>query len=235
MRAGPPPLSDRRPAGLNADRPRLELALRRWQRASGPFWLYVGATPFLGDLPVADAPPSTSRRIPGAFDPGATPTLYVVDLPPTVTLPWTSRLNRMGFIVVPAIQRWCTTPAVLAGEGLVALLAQQGDEARLPPVTRGVAFLLDGDRAGPATRRAAGAPSRRDGAPRPVGAPRAFDNRHAQHVDSLPPPALLRASGLTRVVCVTRGSLAEDLAPYVTRLHEAQLQIEVVAVARAGH
>ncbi len=159
-------------------------------------------------------------------------TLFVFDLPPAVTLPWTPWLNRGGVVVAPVIQRWCTAPAVIPCEGLVADLIHFAPSGPNPEPITGAALLLDGERAGPVLR---GAPGRR------------FDNRHFLNVDLLPSPEFLAHHGFGHAHFIVRGVRAEevqgpdlseiaaDLRPYLQRLGADGLSVEVSRYARGAH
>ena len=142
-----------------------------------------------------------------------------MDLPPQSTLPWTPGLLRAGVAVVPAIHRWCTAPATIPSEALVSQLAGFAPRQRVPWDRGPVVLLLDGNRAG-ASRRA----NRR-----------AFDNRYHQNTDLLPSPDLLSGLGYRHSVWMSDGPLAADLAPYIARLEESQISVEVDLVAVPGH
>ena len=114
-------------------------------------------------------------------------------------------------MVVPAIQRWCTAPAVIRCEALVSQLIQLAPTRVGARRLQAAALLLDGDRAG----RGAGA------------APRArFDNRHLLNVDLLPPADLLIQHGFERAEFLVTDSVAADLQPYLERLRDGGLEVE---------
>jgi hypothetical protein len=88
---------------------------------------------------------------------------------------------------------------------------------RHPAPGRGLALILDGERAGPPGR--------------PV-APRAFDNRYALRLDRFPPAALLIERGLRRTVWVRQEPRpAADLRPYVEALGAAGMRVDHLVVA----
>jgi hypothetical protein len=217
--------------------PTLARALACWQHAAGPYWPYVAATPFVGDVSEdwvrrvvhaelarrgADAARTRRRgdgetRVVGGGRvlhsilalAGDDRAAIFVDLPPKRALPATAELNRLGFIVVPVVQRWVVSSAVLDCRTLVARLVIDGERSRHPARERGVVFVLDGDRAGPPGY-----------APGPR-VPRRFDNRYAYPPDRLPPPTFLRAHGIVaarwlgpaRDLQTYRDNLARSLLP----------------------
>ena len=199
-------------------------ALVQWQYGAGDYWLYVCAAPFVGDAercrqtarPGASPPRNRLirplRELLGTIAPDEAPAI-LVDLPPTQTLPAAAILHRLGYLVVPVIQRWVTRPAVLPSERLVSQLVAFGREVRRPRQVRGVVFLLDGDRRGhdqPAAEPRE-APGRR----------RAFDNRYTYPTCRFPPPSFLRDHGITSVRWLSAGDLADDLRPYVEALAQS--------------
>jgi hypothetical protein len=138
----------------------LARALLRWQDAAGPWWPYVCATPFLSDLTESDLTVAESRtgvpRLPAplaralrTIDDDRATALFV-DLAPESTLAATPLLHDLGYVVVPVIQRWAAAPAIVPAETLLARLVAFAPRAALPAPARGVVFLLDGRRFGPA-------------------------------------------------------------------------------------
>ena len=136
--------------------------------------------------------------------------LWLVDLPASETLPWTPQLLGMGLRVIPAINRWCTSPAALPCETLVADLVRFAprDSSR---AGHGVVILLDGERAGDPEAAADAA---------------VFDNRHSQNTDMLPSTDFLLSEGVGRAVLVTP-AIAKDLGSYLDRLTQGGVQVEV--------
>lgn len=192
---------------LNAGRV-LDRALARWQHAAGPYWPYVGATPFFGNVPAAwlsGAADRGGRALAAAILALAPdePTALFVDGPVTRSLLATAELNRGGFFVVPVVQRWVTTPAVLGCRLLVARLVAASAGCRPPRSPRGVVFLLDGERGGGLDERADAAVPRR-----------AFDNRYTYPACRFPPPSFLLAQGVTAVRWLSAGGVADDLREY---------------------
>jgi glutathionylspermidine synthase len=191
-------------------------ALRRWQHAAGPFWLYVGAAPFLSDLE-AGSVTERGRRVPhvlsaalgDATDPE--PRLIVVDLPAVPILRATAALNARGYVVVPVIQRWLADPAVLASRDLLDALVAAGFRCRRPDHPRGVILVLDGERAGTSGRRA------RPGT--------AFDNRYDYSGGRFPAADLLQNQGIASVRWLSRNGLAPDLESFARSLAEAGFSI----------
>ena len=210
--------------GGDSERP-LARALAQWQDAAGPFWPYVCATPFLSDLAPSDAV-QAERRLPRALavalQPGAAKrTAIFVDQAPERTLAATPALTRLGYVVVPVIQRWATAPAVVPSETLLAQLVGFGELTTCPPNPRGLVFLLDRRRFGAGGRARVGD---RVGAPRhpPRAVRRAFDNRYEYPVCRFPPPDLLGAFGVGTSRWVPT-DVAPDMRPYFERLANAGL------------
>jgi glutathionylspermidine synthase len=208
--------------------PATHRALVQWQHGAGDYWLYVCAAPFIGDAerilqtarPNARPPRSRLirplRELLGTIALDEAPAI-LVDLPPTQTVPAAAILNRLGFLVVPVIQRWVDRPAVLPSERLVNQLVAFGREVRRPCQVRGVVFLLDGD------RRGRGQPA---GEPREASSRRrAFDNRYIYPTCRFPPASFLRDHGITSVRWLAAGDLAADLRPYVEDLSRTGLLV----------
>jgi hypothetical protein len=185
-------------------------ALVRWQHAAGPYWPYVCAAPFLAAALArrgrlgqpSEALVKAMRALP-QHERAA----VFLDLPAGETLPATAQLGRLGFLVVPVIQRWVVEAAVLPGEDLQAQLVGHAPPGRPPDAGRGVVFLLDGERAGPS----APAPARR------------FDNRYQYPICRFPPPDFLRRYGVRRVYWLSALPVAEDLVPYARLLADGGL------------
>ena len=198
-------------------------ALLQWQDAAGPYWPYVSAAPFLGDLPAAASKPGKVR--PGRVSPplrnalravgGEVGLALFVDISPTRTLPATTLLNHLGFIVVPLIERWVASPAVVRCETLASDLAAFGCAVVCPPRPRGVVFLLDGDRAG---------------TPGVLGSRTAkrLDNRYRYSTHRFPPPSFLQRQEIRTVHWLSERGIALDLRPYIDRLLDAGLPVEPV-------
>ena len=143
-----------------------------------------------------------------------TGTALVVDLPPEQSLAASGALSARGLLIVPIVQRWVSSSAVIPCSALVAALARGAAEVQLPKACRGVALLLDGERAGPPERIA-----RRRGA-------RAFDNRYHYSPDRFPSPSFLQRQGLRRVRWIAPG-IAADLRSYAADLAAAGLAPEL--------
>jgi len=154
--------------------------------------------------------------LPGPDQPG---TAIFIDLPPETTLGATVPLQRLGYIVVPVIQRWAVAPAVVRSERLLGLLVALAGDARAPTAVRGAAFLTDGRRFG--TRGQMPALQER---PRRVSFGRRFDNRYQYPICRFPPPELLIAQGFERAVWVPE-LIAPDLQPYAARLAAAGIAV----------
>lgn len=213
------------PTGLSGPPPgRLgrALALARWQRAAGPYWPYVCAAPLLGtDLaPVPAGLPRVPRVIHRALSRVRADERMAIfiDLPPGPSLAATPLLRGHGFHVVPVIQRWGAAAAVLRSDLLLHWLVTFAPSAPWPPAAGGVAFLLDGD------RRGAGSRPGRSMLDRPQRGLRRFDNRYAYPLCRFPPPAFLRAHGITAVRWISRSGIARDLVAYAEQLDPAGLR-----------
>lgn len=122
----------------------------------------------------------------------------------------------LGLFVVPVIQRWPAQPAVLSSRRLRQHLVAIGAMVQRPTVVRGVLFILDGDRAGPARLESSPCTGR------------VFDNRYAYPSCRFPPPGLLLHQGVTRAVWVSRGDVAADLLAYSESLKQAGLRLSSV-------
>jgi hypothetical protein len=197
--------------------PDLARALIRWQHAAGPYWLYVSPAPFLvsvvpprGRTPRRPAEEALVDLVAGSADEG--PAAVFVDLPPVPVLRSAPRLSRLGFFVVPALLRWGPARAHVPVEDLAATLVQVGETVRRPSVTRGVVFVLDGDRFG-----------------RPERPPdhRRFDNRYVYTSPSLPTASFLRQQGVVGTFWIASG-VAPDLRPYAQHLADAGLAPRVL-------
>jgi len=138
-----------------------------------------------------------------------------IDLPPTRTLPATTLLNHLGFIVVPLIERWVASPAVVRCETLARDLAAYGCAVVCPSRPRGVVFLLDGERAG-------------SGRPLGLRTAKRLDNRYRYSTHRFPPPSFLLRHEIRAVRWLSERGMAPDLQPYVDRLLDAGLPIEPI-------
>ncbi|MSQ27789.1 MAG: hypothetical protein EXR51_06595 [Dehalococcoidia bacterium] len=201
--AGPDPLQRFRRSSARS--------LLRWHRLAGPFWPYVGATPFISPyIPATTAP----ERRPVAPRAGRllTPTPHglvavITDVPAAPLLEMAAGLAAAGFWVVPLIQRWLVTGAVLPAEPLASALYGSPLSLAVPSPAVGVMFILDGQRSGrPSLRDRRHHPSR-------------FDNRYLYTPHVFPPPGFLKENGIAVVRLLTqRPSNAPDLAPYLREL-----------------
>ncbi|MBM2810469.1 MAG: hypothetical protein HW416_1228 [Chloroflexi bacterium] len=132
-----------------------------------------------------------------------------VDEPIDRSLAAAALLNDSRLIVVPVIQRWCTTPAVLSSRRLIDLLV--AGSAVVAPVNDplGVVFLLDSERHG--APPSGGSRQRRR-------VHRSFDNRYAYSLDRFPPADALIQRGITAVRWVSESVVADDLVRYAQEL-----------------
>lgn len=143
-----------------------------------------------------------------------------VDLPAVPTLAMAPVLCQRGIHPAPIIQRWVAEHAILPCEALVDTLITVSWQLMRPGQSRGAAFLLDGDRAGPLRFRADGtAPARR------------FDNRYEYPICRFPLPGFLRSDGITAVYWCSAGGVAVDLEPYAELLTEAGLAPRAIGIS----
>jgi hypothetical protein len=214
-------------------------ALVRWQHAAGPFWPYVCAAPFLGageggiqrvvgegrgwsqrQRALAEAltgEPLTPRPPLPTVGEGEQ-AIVLVDLPPEPVLALAPLLVEQGWYVVPVVQRWIASPAVLPCRRLMDTLLRGAWVARRPSAPRGAVLVADGARAGPA-----GYPALAPG--------RAFDNRYAYQICRFPSLDFLAAQGVRRGRWITAragGIVSPDLTPYLEELLRAGIAMDVV-------
>ena len=194
-------------------------AYLRWQRAAGPYWPYVCLTPLLeASLPRASRSfTPRARRAPleqlERLD--LEGSVLLLDLPPLAGIGLARWIAARGLFPVPIVQRWPARPAVLPCRTLAAALLGLAPLVRRPADGRGLALLLDGERAG-----------RPD---RPIAA-RAFDNRYALRLDRFPPAELLAERGLRRAFWLgPEARPAADLRAYAEALAAAGLPVEHLA------
>ncbi|HZT06746.1 MAG TPA: hypothetical protein VFC51_06920, partial [Chloroflexota bacterium] len=129
----------------------LAQALRRWQRAAGPYWMYVCAAPFLQPVPIRE--PSYRRIDPSLLaairdSGGDRPHVFVDRGNPESALALTPALMDAGLRVVPIAQRWVSADAVVPSAGLVASLLAFAPAVSRPDPACGYVFVLDGARRG---------------------------------------------------------------------------------------
>jgi hypothetical protein len=175
-------------------------ALARWQAAAGPYWLYVGAAPFLGGRverrrPAAATRPHETLVATAAGFAREYRAVVFVDLPPEETLPSTEAFHEQGLMVVPAFQRWCADGAIRRSPRLRQLLVSLAPASSVAD-PRGAVFLLDGERA---------------------------QYRYQYPECRFPPPRLLRAEGVEAVGWIAPAGVAPDLRPYAATLAQAGL------------
>jgi hypothetical protein len=150
---------------------------------------------------------------------GASSTILLVDLPPEPILAAAPALVERGWYVVPVVQRWIASPAVVPCRRLVERLVVGAWQARRPTAPRGAVLIADGARTGPA-----GYPA--------VVPGRAFDNRYEYQICRFPSTEFLKAQGVEHVRWVTGSHPAErpvrpDLAPYLEDLLRAGIVVDV--------
>jgi hypothetical protein len=144
--------------------------------------------------------------------------ILLVDLPPEPVLTIAPLLVEQGWYVVPVVQRWIASPAVLPCRRLLDVLVRGARRARRPKIPRGAVLVADGARAGPA-----GYPALAPG--------RAFDNRYEYQICRFPSLDFLRAQEVRRGRWITRqagGIVSQDLAPYLEELLRAGIEVDVV-------
>jgi len=144
-----------------------------------------------------------------------------VDLPAEPLLAAAPYLVERGWYVVPVVQRWIASPAVLPCRRLMERLMLGAWQARRPASPRGAVLIADGERMGPA------------GYPTVPG--RAFDNRYEYQICRFPSTTFLMAQGVERVQWITSGTTAaerpvrRDLAPYLEDLLRTGLAVDVLS------
>lgn len=144
------------------------------------------ADALLRTYPVADGLPAS----------GSHPlSMLLLDLPVEPVLSIAPLLVAQGWYVVPVIQRWIGSPAVLPCRTLLLRLVAGAWRARRPAVPRGVVLIADGARQGPHGY--------------PLLAPgRVFDNRYEYQICRFPSTDLLRAHRVRYVRWLTAPTLA---------------------------
>jgi hypothetical protein len=143
----------------------------------------------------------------------------LVELPPEPVLAVAPLLVERGWYVVPVIQRWTTSPAVLPCQRLLATLVRGAGLARRPDTPIGAVLVADGERAGP------------PGYPTVVAA-RAFDNRYEYQICRFPSMDFLRAHDVRQARWITGradGMVGPDVAPYLEEMLRAGIEVEVAA------
>lgn len=204
------------PNGLQRFRRSSARSLLRWHRLAGPFWPYVGATPFASPYAPGATPPErrpVAPRIGRLLTPDASGRVALItDVPAAPLLAMASGLAAAGFWIVPLVQRWLATGAVLPAEPLATALYGSPQNLAVPSVAVGVIFILDGQRSGrPSILGRRHHPSR-------------FDNRYQYTPHVFPPPGFLKENGVAVVRLLTRRpDNAPDLAPYLRELAAAGL------------
>ena len=152
---------------------------------------------------------------------GASSSILLVDFPAEPLLAAAPYLVERGWYVVPVVQRWIASPAVLPCRRLMERLMLGAWQARRPASPRGAVLIADGERMGPA------------GYPTVPG--RAFDNRYEYQICRFPSTTFLMAQGVERVQWITSGTTAaerpvrRDLAPYLEDLLRTGLAVDVLS------
>ncbi len=141
--------------------------------------------------------------------------VILADLPPEPLLAAAPLLVERGWYVVPVIQRWIATPAVLPCRRLLERLLLGARCIRRPSEPRGLFLVADGERTG------------RPGYPATVTG-QSFDNRYEYQICRFPSIDVLRSQNVGRVRWLTRGGVvASDLLPYQEALLRAGIAVEV--------
>lgn len=192
--------------------------------------------------------PAGHSRRPREVRPAARPVAVLADLPVEATLAAAPLLAARGWYVVPVVQRWIASPAVLPCRRLIARLVAGAGRVQRPRVPRGVVLLADGERTGRPGARS-----------QPRG--RVFDNRYEYQICRFPSPAFLAGEGIERIRWIVSAeprrerpagapasvasaerwesmpgrwaggppAVAHDLVPYQESLLRAGIAVEVVA------
>ncbi|MGE3271361.1 MAG: hypothetical protein AB7P40_21610 [Chloroflexota bacterium] len=193
----------------------------------------TGRDKVLTDLILAGAAASRGGRgVPDFSLPNGGLPVVLVDLPSEPVLAVAPVLSARGWYVVPVIQRWIASPAVLPCRMLLERLVIGAWQVRRPSRPCGVLLIADGERFGPA-----GYPLLARG--------RAFDNRYEYQICRFPSMAFLAAHGVAQVSWITldrpvapaaqpagpaainRPPVAGDLLPYRDDLVRAGIQVDV--------
>ena len=161
-------------------------------------------------------------RLLAVADGGPQPPRFVllVDLPAEPILAVAPLLVERGWYVVPIVQRWIASPAVLPCRRLVERLMLGAWRARRPTTPRGAVLIADGERRGPAEY--------------PATVPgRAFDNRYEYQICRFPSTDFLRprvwvGSNGSPAAPARRAPVRPDLAPYLEVLLRAGIDVDVL-------
>lgn len=236
MEMPPPPML------LPVSEPARRRALRRWQRAAGPFAPLVAMTPFLADAalldasPLPDAPPWAYALVGALHDEAAFGRpLAIVDGPAAETLAAAPLLARRGIAVVPVMRRWPVPNAILPPGPLLAALLTVAPHLRQVARWRAAALLVESE-------RLTTLPPAPD-----IGLPleplrTALDNRYALDSLDLPAAAWLQSVGVERVLAVVLGAASEggadqpppgpapDVADWLAQLARAGFPVGLLPV-----
>jgi hypothetical protein len=158
--------------------------------------------------------------------------LILADVPAEPVLAVAPLLAARGWYVVPIVQRWIATPAVLPCRQLVERLVVGARQMKRPAAPVGAILIVDGERTGSVDA--------------PLLVPgRTFDNRYEYQTCRFPSTRFLQAQGVRRVRWITSarpagppGSaleqpmsglppVARDLHPYREALLLAGIEVNV--------
>jgi hypothetical protein len=144
------------------------------------------------------------------------PSVVLVDVPAEPILALAPLLVERGWYVVPVIQRWIASPAVLPCRRLMRLLLAGSERVRRPASPRGVVLIADGERLGPPGY--------------PLFVPgRAVDNRYEYQICRFPSVDFLHAREVRTMRWVTDRPPAQarpDLTPYLEDVLRAGIAVE---------
>jgi hypothetical protein len=158
--------------------------------------------------------------------------VLLADLPAEPLLAIAPLLTARGWYVVPVVQRWIASPAVLPCRPLMQRLLLGAWQMQRPSQPRGAILIADGERTGPV------------GYPH-LAAGRTFDNRYEYQICRFPSTRFLHGQGVRRVTWMTTGRpasrpgsslgeptlgippVARDLHPYREMLLQAGIDVAV--------
>ena len=216
-----------------------------WKAVAGPLADFVLPTPFLTE-PTSTPPDAASAQVPhhplahrlanglmhreaggrarAAGDVFAGRTIVFLEAVPRLALAAAVNLRRHGWRIAPAFGRWpiagAVLPSLALGPWLCGALSERPHPSPLPQGEEpngALCVLLDAERRQPVPASALR---------------RRFDNRYDYGSQMLPPPARLRAWGVTQALWAGPAvALAPDVLHYVDGLVNAGLPVELVRQA----